>query len=90
MSKNNDIGSKCHQLYLMSLEKLKGDNPDLADEVIVTLWNTVDTLNREKKSLQAIIMEQQKNLSEYYHKQDILESRISQLTGNKSLGIIPL
>lgn len=87
MSNNNDdIASKCHQLYLMSKKRMEeGDDPDLADEVIIALWNTVEDLNAKKKALGAIVDEQAQSLAAYYHKQDLLESRIAYLTGEKSL-----
>jgi hypothetical protein len=86
MSNNNDdIGVKCHQLYLMSKKRMEEDDPDLADEVIVALWNTVENLNTKKKSLEETIKQQTESLANYYHKQDILESKIALLTGEKSL-----
>lgn len=79
--KEGSTVEKCYQMYLMSLKRLEGDDPDLADEVIVAMWEMIEKLI----PLTHVVDEQQKELSEYYHKLDILESREAVLTNNKSL-----
>lgn len=80
-----ELGEKCHQLYLQSLENLKGNSPDLADEVIVGLWNALSAAFKDKKTLLSQVEELMKSNAEYYHRVDILESRIGILTKSKSL-----
>jgi hypothetical protein len=87
MSDDKTIGQKCYQLYLMSKKNLEGDNPDLADEVIVALWQSLDGLQNENNALQKLVGEQQQRLAKYYHQNEILSTRLAKATGDKSLNV---
>jgi hypothetical protein len=77
MSNDKSISQKCKQLYEMSKKKLEeNDDPDLADEVIVALWEAVESLQNDKAGLQKIVGEQQKTLATQYHQLDILNTRL--------------
>jgi len=85
MNNNDDIGIKCHQMYLESLLNMQQDSFDLYDECMVAMWNTVEALNQKFKALQIVAQDQAKTIAQYYSEHDVLHSRIAQLSGEKSL-----
>jgi hypothetical protein len=78
---NNNIVTKCEQLYLSSKKRLDGGrDATLTDEVVVALWKTVEDLQKKNLDLQKLIMNQQEEMVDYYYKTETSDTNITMAT----------
>jgi hypothetical protein len=76
------VRKKAYQLYQQSKKNLKTDSPDLADEIIVALWEQGRNINEENIKLKEEIKQQAKRLAEQYNYIDILETKSAVSNGS--------
>jgi hypothetical protein len=77
------IMKKAFGLYKQSKKNLETDNPDLADQVIVALWESARDMTQEIEALKKELNEANLAKAEYYRHNDILTSQVEVLKHGK-------
>lgn len=68
------ISKKCLEVYQQSLKNLKGNAPDIVDEVVVSLWRVCEKQAAELEVANQRIREQCRSI-------DLLESQLAKAHG---------